>query len=176
VLDALRSSRDFRLLISGELVSRAGTAASFLAVWSVAVYAFHVSAGVLAVLMLCSAAPRVAVAPIAGRMIDRYDPRRVLLAANAVGIGGSLLQFASPDPLRLGLASLVAGAGFGAFMPAIGSMSPRVVEDRHLLPANAALELTWQVGFILGPLAGAAAIALGGTHAPLLFEIGRAHV
>jgi ENTS family enterobactin (siderophore) exporter len=170
VLEALRSSRDFRLLIAGELVSRAGTAASFIAVWAVAVYEFDVGPGALSLLMLCNSLPRVVASSVAGRMIDRHDPRRVLLAANAVGAVGSILQWASPSPLTLGLASLVAGAGFGAFMPAIGSMSPRVVADRYLLQANAALELTWQIGFIVGPLAGAAAIALGGARAPLLFD------
>jgi MFS family permease len=170
MLEALRSSRDFRLLIAGELVSRAGTAASFVAVWSVAVYEFDASPGVMSLLMLCNTLPRVVSGTIAGRMIDRYDPRRVLLAANAVGIVGSLLQWASPNPVALGATSMVAGVGFGAFMPAIGSMSPRVVADRYLLQANAALELTWQVGFIFGPLAGAAAIAVGGTRAPLLFD------
>jgi ENTS family enterobactin (siderophore) exporter len=170
VLEALRSSRDFRLLIAGELVSRAGTAASFIAVWAVAVYEFDVGPGVLSLLMLCNTVPRVVASSVAGRMIDRHDPRRVLLAANAVGAVGSVLQWASPNPLTLGLASLVAGAGFGAFMPAIGSMSPRVVADRYLLQANAALELTWQIGFIVGPLAGAVAIALGGARAPLLFD------
>lgn len=167
---ALRSSRDFRLLIAGELVSRAGTAASFVAVWSVSVYDLDVSPGVLSILMLCNTVPRVLAGSIAGRMIDRHDPRRVLLVANVIGIVGSLLQWASPNALTLGLASLVAGASFGSFLPAIQSMSPRVVADKHLLQANSALELTWQIGFIFGPLAGAGAIAIGGPRAPLLFD------
>jgi MFS family permease len=167
---ALRSSRDFRLLVAGELVSRSGTAASFVAVWSVGVYEFHVSPGVLSLLTLCNTIPRVITSMFAGRMVDRHGPRVVLIVANVLGLGGSLLQWASPTPLTLGLASIVAGAGFGAFLPAIGSMTPRVVEDEHLLGANAMLELCWQIGFIVGPLAGAVAIAAGGTRAPLLFD------
>jgi ENTS family enterobactin (siderophore) exporter len=167
---ALRSSRDFRLLVVGELVSRSGTAASFVAVWSVAVYEFDVGPTTLSILALCNTLPRVVTSMVAGRMVDRHGPRVVLIVANVLGLTGSLLQWASPTPLALGAASIVAGAGFGAFMPAIGSMSPRVVTDKHLLQANAVLELTWQIGFILGPLAGAASIALGGTRAPLLFD------
>jgi len=155
----------------GELVSRSGSAASFIAVWSVGVYEFGVSPGVLSLLALCNTLPRVAASMVAGRMVDRHGPRVVLLVANVIGLLGSLAQFASPTPLALGLASIVAGAGFGAFMPAIGSMTPRVVEPRHLLPANAILELTWQIGFIVGPLAGALAILVGGTRAPFLFDI-----
>ncbi len=171
MLRALRSSRDFRLLVIGELVSRSGSAASFVAVWSVAVYEFGVSPGVLSLLALCNTLPRIVASMVSGRMVDRHGPRVVLLVANVIGLLGSLAQFASPTPLALGLASIVAGAGFGAFMPAIGSMTPRVVEERHLLPANAILELTWQIGFIVGPLAGALAILVGGTRAPLLFDI-----
>ncbi len=153
-----------------ELVSRSGSAASFIAVWAIGVYEFDLGAGALAVLALCNTVPRVVSSIVAGRMVDRFDPRRVLIVANVVGAVGSLLQFASPSPVLLGLASMVAGVGFGAFMPAIGSITPRLVDDDHLLPANAALELTWQIGFIVGPLAGALAIAVGGTRAPLLFD------
>ena len=168
---ALRSSRDFRLLVIGELVSRSGSAASFVAVWSLAVYEFGVSPGVLSLLALCNTVPRVVASMVAGRMVDRHGPRLVLIVANVVGLVGSLAQFASSTPLQLGIASVVAGAGFGAFMPAIGSMTPRVVDQRHLLPANAILELTWQIGFVVGPLAGALSILIGGTRAPLLFDI-----
>jgi ENTS family enterobactin (siderophore) exporter len=171
MLRALRSSRDFRWLTAGELVSRTGTAASFVAVWSVAVYEFHADPVVLSILALANTLPRVFSSMIAGRMVDKHGPRVVLLVANAIGLTGSFLQFVSPTPLALGLASMVAGIGFGAFMPAIGSMAPRVVEDEHLLQANAILESTWQIGFIIGPLAGAASIALAGTRAPLLFDV-----
>jgi len=171
MLGALRSSRDFRLLVLGELVSRSGSAASFVAVWSLSVYEFGVSPGVLSVLALCNTVPRVVASMVSGKMVDRHGPRLVLIVANVIGLAGSLAQFASTTPLQLGIASVVAGAGFGAFMPAIGSMTPRVVDERHLLPANAILELTWQIGFIIGPLAGALSIVVGGTRAPLLFDI-----
>lgn len=167
---ALRSSRDFRLLVAGELVSRAGTAASFVAVWAVAVYEFRVGPVTLSILALCNTVPRVLASAVAGKLVDRHSPRVVLLVANAVGALGSFLQWASPNVVTFGLATLVAGASFGAFMPAMQSMSPRVVEDRHLHPANALLELTWQIGFIFGPLAGVAAIALAGNRGPLLFD------
>ncbi|MEZ5144613.1 MAG: MFS transporter [Acidimicrobiales bacterium] len=167
---ALRSSRDFRLLVIGELVSRAGTAASFVAVWAVAVYELGVGPVGLSVLALCNTLPRVLTSAIAGRLVDRYDPRAVLLVANVVGALGSVLQWASPNAVLFGLATLVAGASFGAFLPAMQSMSPRVVEDRELHGANALLELTWQIGFIVGPLAGVAAIAVGGNRGPLLFD------
>ncbi len=171
MLGALRSSRDFRLLVLGELVSRSGSAASFVAVWSLSVYEFGVSPGVLSLLALCNTVPRVVASMVSGKMVDRHGPRLVLIVANVIGLAGSLAQFASTTPLQLGIASIVAGAGFGAFMPAIGSMTPRVVDERHLLPANAILELTWQIGFIIGPLAGALSIIVGGTRAPLLFDI-----
>lgn len=167
---ALRSSRAFRLLVVGELVSRAGTAASFVAVWAVAVYDLGVGPVGLSILALCNTLPRVVSSAIAGRLVDRYDPRVVLLGANVTGALGSVAQWAAGDVVTFGLATLVAGASFGAFMPAMQSMSPRVVEDRHLHPANAVLELTWQIGFIVGPLAGVAALAVGGNRGPLLFD------
>ena len=167
---ALRSSRAFRLLVVGELVSRAGTAASFVAVWAVAVYDLGVGPVGLSILALCNTLPRVLSSAVAGRLVDRYDPRVVLLGANVIGALGSLAQWAAGDVVTFGLATLVAGASFGAFMPAMQSMSPRVVEDRHLHPANAILELTWQIGFIVGPLAGVAALAVGGNRGPLLFD------
>lgn len=47
---------------------------------------------------------------IAGRLVDRYDPRKILMVANVIGAIGSILQWASPTPLMLGLATLVAGS------------------------------------------------------------------
>ena len=170
MIAAFRSSRDFRLLVGGELISRSGTAASFVAVWAVAVYELEVNAQVLSLLMLANTVPRVLASWAAGRLVDRFGPRLVLLVANVVGCVGSLLQWASDGAVQLGLATLIAGAGFGAFLPAIQSMAPRVVDDHHLLSANAILELTWQIGFIIGPLVGAVAIELGGVRAPLLFD------
>jgi len=167
---ALRSSRDFRFLVAGELVSRAGTAASFVAVWAIAVYEFDVGPGALSLLTLCNTVPRVLTSAASGRFVDRYSPRAVLMVANVVGALGSVLQWASPNVVMFGLATLVSGASFGAFMPAMQSMSPRVVTDRHLHPANALMELTWQIGFIVGPLAGVAAIAVAGNRGPLLFD------
>ena len=83
----------------GELVSRSGSAASFIAVWSVGVYEFGVSPGVLSLLALCNTLPRVAASMVAGRMVDRHGPRVVLL----VGAGSR------PEPARLaesGIASI----------------------------------------------------------------------
>ena len=93
--------------MGGELISRAGTAASFVAVWSVAVYQLKVSATVLSILMLCNSLPRVASGWAAGRLIDRTDPKRILIAANVIGCCGSLLQWASHGTTELAVTTLV---------------------------------------------------------------------
>ena len=126
MLGALRSSRDFRLLVLGELVSRSGSAASFVAVWSLSVYEFGVSPGVLQ-----PARPLQHAAPGGGQHGVRPHGRPPRPASGAHR-GQRHRTGRQPRPVRQPDAAAARhrqhrrGRGFGAFMPAIGSMTPRV--------------------------------------------------
>ncbi|HEV2369100.1 MAG TPA: hypothetical protein VGR90_04450, partial [Acidimicrobiales bacterium] len=91
----LLRSRPFALLFTGYALNAIGSWAALMAMWGFASYRFHAGAGQIALIGLSWAAPAALLSPVAGVPIDRLGPRRVLLAAYAVGAGaGVAMAFA----------------------------------------------------------------------------------
>jgi len=84
-LDALRASRDFRLLALGQVVSGLGTQAALVAV-PYQVFVLTHSAGLVGLLGAAELGPMIVVSLLGGAIADRIDRRRLLLAAQLVTI------------------------------------------------------------------------------------------
>ena len=114
--------------------------------------------------------PSILLAGPAGLLVDRLDPRRVLLAASvaqaAIAVG---LAFADGTALVLALAGLL-GAGNAISQPAEFALLPRVAGAEDVGRANGRLEAARYAGFTLGPVVGALAAAGGGTRIALLAD------
>src|ERR1700686_4908580 len=80
----LRSGR-FALLFAGTAANAIGNWATLIALWGYAAFRFHAGPSDIALLGLAWALPGALLSPLAGLPIDRVGPRRVLLAAFAVG-------------------------------------------------------------------------------------------
>jgi MFS family permease len=120
-------------------------------------------AAVFATLM----APVVLLAPLAGRLVDRTETRRLLLAVSAAqALVAGALVFAGGLPAILALTTLL-GAGAALAGPAEASLVP-VAAGAHdtaaLSRANGWVESARYAGFTLGPLAASVLTATGGTR------------
>ena len=125
---------------------------------------------VVAALFIALWTPVVALAAPAGLLVDRADPRRVLIAVSAaqavVAVG---LAFADSTAAILALAALL-GCGTAVGQPAEFALVPAVTEPDRLAAANGRIESARYLGYTLGPLLGGALAAGGGTRGALLVD------
>lgn len=157
------ASRDFRVLIGAFTLDQVGTWA-YNVVLLVYVYERTGSAGWVALASAARWLPGFLVGPYAGLLGDRYE-RTVVLRASGVLSGLAMLGIAAvvaadgPLSALLGLAVLAALL-VTPYGPAAGAMRPEVVEEKDLAAANAAFSTVDSLVIVLGPLLGAALLAV----------------
>ena len=162
-LSPLRASRDFRLLVAGEIVSNLGTQAALVAL-PFQIYVNSHSALLVGLLGAFELGPMIVVSLLGGALADRADRRRVLAAAQVGVIAASAALAAAafsghpPVILVLILGGLLAGSAAldavtrSAIIP--GTLPP------GRLPAGLALNYgLYQVTGIIGPALGGLIIA-----------------
>src|SRR4051812_3375299 len=163
MLPAMTRRHDVTLLSGAILVSALG---DFLALIPLALALQRTTGSgvVVAGLFIALWTPVVALAGPAGLLVDRGDPRRIVIAA-AVGQAAvaTALAFADSTVAILGLAALL-GCGTAVAQPAEFALVPAVAGDGRLQHANGRVESARYLGYTLGPLLGATLAAGGGTR------------
>lgn len=160
----------FRRVWVGELVSAFGDTLTWLALaWFV--LELTGSGAAVGGVLLCFALPSLFTGAFIGRLLDRYQPRTVMIVDN---IGRGVITATIPLLFGLGVLQLwmvyALAIGAGALSPAtrIGSrlLVPWLVKDNELEVGNAALSLTSQLPTVLGPaLAGVLVANWGAANA-----------
>jgi MFS family permease len=153
-------NRDFRRLWIAGLISGTGDW-MLLVTLPVLVYQLTGSASGTSIAFLVELAPAVLIAPVAGKLADRVDRRKMLIA-------GSLVQAAALSPLLAGthlvLVYLVLAAQAGlaaAFDLTKNALLPTLVERDQLVPANSLTGLNENLGRLLGGSLGGLLLATG---------------
>jgi predicted MFS family arabinose efflux permease len=163
----------FRRFWLGMMLSRAGDAFTVVALsWVVLGLAGPVQLGLV---LMCFGLPRMASAPLAGHLLDRFRPGLLLAADNAAR---GLLIAAVPVLLwqhRLTVADLYGIAVACALLSpmtevAEAALVPRLVADDHLDAANALLSANWEVASIAGPAVAGLIVATVGAPLALLLD------
>ncbi|KUO09322.1 MFS transporter [Streptomyces sp. DSM 15324] len=158
------AARVFRALWTAQLVSNIGS-------WMQTVGAQWLlighDAALVTLIQTASSLPVVLLALPSGVLADRYDRRKVLLAAQFAMLGVStvltVLAFADAltPRLLLGLTFLL-GCGTAVMGPAWQAIQPELVERRHLGQAAALGAVNMNLARALGPALGGAVVAAAG--------------
>ena len=160
----LRNNRDFRLLWFGQIVSELGDWFNYVALYAL-LFELVGSASSVALLMVMQLLPIALVGPTAGLVVDRFDRRRIMIAADLVRgiVVLGLLLVRSPSMIWLAyLVTAVTVGASGFFEPARSATVPNIVPRRELVMANAVSTGTWSATLVVGAaLGGAAAAFLG---------------
>jgi MFS family permease len=157
-LTPLRTSRDFRLLWSGELVSETGSYVTLVAVY-VQVFALTGSAAAVGLVGLAQLVPLVFATLLGGPLIDMHDRRRLLLLGQCgqAAASGVLLVSAisGHPPLALVYAGAALVGGFGGFSLTVRSaMTPNLVPPEQLQSALSLNQAMFATCVIVGPAVG----------------------
>jgi MFS family permease len=161
----LRDSRDFRLLFGGQLVSMLGTQLTVVAI-PFQVYSLTHSSLQVGAISLAQLVPFIAGALAAGPIGDSADKRRIMVGTSAAMVltsGGMALNAAASHPslLALYLVSALAAALTGFSNTARMAAVPGLVERRHLSAAFAMMQVTFQVGTVVGPALSGILLGIG---------------
>ncbi|QBI21574.1 MFS transporter [Egibacter rhizosphaerae] len=174
VLAPLRH-RDYRLLACAQLVSLAGDGFFRVAI-GVQVLLVSNDAGAVAVVAIAWAGGLIASLPFGGWASDRFERRRVMIAADLwraamMGAIGWLSVTGQLELWQLLTLGALFGFGNGFFNPAATSLVPQLLPDADLPRANAFLGVARPgMIFILGPLLGGGVVAVTGAGMALLLD------
>ncbi|MGH2705338.1 MAG: MFS transporter [Actinomycetota bacterium] len=160
-LALLRRNRNFRLLLTGQLISFGGDWFSTVALLGL-VIELTGSELLAALVLTASRLPFFLLSPIGGVVADRLNRKRLMIAADLIraAIALGLLAVRSEQTVWLGLVSVAGLTAFSAlFTPASQAALPNLVSDDDLPAANvlmgSAFGTMLAVGSALGGLVAA---------------------
>ncbi|MGV9773836.1 amino acid adenylation domain-containing protein [Streptosporangium sp. NPDC003464] len=172
---ARRDLRRFYTVAAGQTVSLLGAA---LTSFALGVWAYQESGRVLdyALVSMLALLPSLLAAPLGGAVADRVDRRRVMLVCDGVSAAATaalviLLWLGRLEVWQVGiiagLLSLVTAFHRPAYLAAVAQLVPKP----YLMQANAVANLGTGLGMLIGPLGGAALIALVGLHGVVAVDV-----
>ncbi len=129
-------------------------------------------AGGLAVsgLWLAATLPLVALAPLTGRLIDRFDSRVLLVSTGlAQAAVCAVLAFVTAPIALIALVAVLA-AGLAISNPTFSALVPSMVSREDLPKASAIGQTASMIGTLLGPAAAGFLVGAFGTRPPLLID------
>lgn len=162
-MEPLRSSRQFRLLWSGQLVSFLGTQITAVAA-PVQIYGLTKSTLAVGLLGLAQLGPLLVCSLLGGTLADALDRRRLLLATNvalAVTTVALLANAASSNPRiwPIYVASAAAAGLSGIDSPTRQASIPGLVRPDQFPAAQALNQIIMTTGLAAGPAVGGLLIA-----------------
>jgi MFS family permease len=155
--------RSIRLLAAARFASSGGSQAAQVAL-AYEVYERTSSAAWVSASLVASAGVVGLLGPISGRLSDRLDRRRLMVASELAGAIGWATVLLADAPITLVLAALVATAANAPFRSASGASVPNLVKAEHLSWANSAIATATNAAMVVGPLLGGAVIGAVGAR------------
>jgi MFS family permease len=173
ILEPLRI-RDFALLWTGMTVSLIGDGILLVALgWQT--YELSRSPLTLGWIAAAYVAPMAAVLLAGGVLTDRFERRKMMIAADLVRVVslGGMAALALSHDLRLwelGLLAALTGVGDALFAPAFGSIVPEIVPRELLVEANALDQFVRPISNVIGPAIAGVVIASAGVGIAFLAD------
>ncbi|MDQ4005299.1 MAG: MFS transporter [Actinomycetota bacterium] len=166
----LLARRDFLLIFGAVALSSIG---DYLAITTLVLRLEETGSGwAVAALLLCELVPGVALAPVAGLVVDRVETVRVVVLSalvQAVIAAGLAASSALVPTLAL---ALLLGTAHAFTQPALFALIPKAVGEDRVTEANGLLEAARWGGAAIGPALGALLRSTVGGRVTLLANAG----
>jgi MFS family permease len=163
--------RNFALLWFGGLISIAG---NWMLSVALPIYVYQLTGSILAtgVMFMARMVPSLLLGSMAGVFVDRWDRKRTMVICNlllALGLLPLLAVRSAGDVWIVYIVMAVQATTSMFFAPAEHALLPRLVDEQHLVDANALNSLNNNLARLVGPpLGGLLAVLLGLTSVVLL--------
>jgi MFS family permease len=162
-LKLLRHNRNYRYTWMGQVVSEIGDHFNNIAVFSLAMALTH-SGLVVTGIMLSRAVPAVAMGPLAGVLLDRFDRKQIMIASDlvrAVVALGFILAVSQQKTWLLYLFSALLMIASPFFTAGRSAILPTIASPEELHTANALTQTTQWTTLTVGTFLGATVVAIG---------------
>lgn len=149
----LRSNRNLALVVGARFISRlGGTAVWLVGTLGGAAYVFDATPSQLASMSIVNGLAAIVGSLVAGMLIDRFGPRKVMVVAEILSIPPVLWMMVAPSlPLFVVGSALFSLFGVPTWT-AGASFAPFITSGREQLErANSYIETGSSIGFVLGP-------------------------
>jgi predicted MFS family arabinose efflux permease len=160
----ITGNRNFRFLWFGQIVSQLGDWFNVVALYAL-IFELTGSATAVAGMMVMQLLPVALVGPVSGVVVDRFDRRRIMIAADVIRGTAVLGLLLVRSQEAVWLAYVVTGmmvACSGFFEPARSATVPSIVPRQSLVAANAISTGTWSAMLAIGAsLGGGVTVLLG---------------
>jgi MFS family permease len=159
---AVFRNRNFSKMWTGQLISTMGTALTSLAA-SIYVFRLTNSAMSVGLMLMATAAPSLLVGLFAGVLVDRYDRKKIMIAADLIrAVLVFLIPFLVPFSVVWLYVIVMLTSAIGQFFdPAQESILPEVATEEELAAANSLMAISsfgsTAIGFALSGLIASAA-------------------
>lgn len=165
------SDRNVRAVVVARLVSRVGgEAAFFVGIWGKAAFELDAGPAQLALVMAALGVAALIGASVAGVLVDRFDPRRVVMVGEVVFVPAALAMIFADTIPALAVATFVLGLVGTPVYTAISSFGPFLTDDEaKLAKVNSMIEGASWAAFVIGPAVGA--VAAGSIGLDAIFVI-----
>jgi MFS family permease len=123
-------------------------------------------------ILLAAAVPLVVVGPIAGRLADRVDSRRLIVSVGLVQVAVCVaLAFATQPILIIALVAMLA-IGLAITSPTMSALTPLMVGRQNLAKAGGISQTAATIGMLVAPALGGVLVGAFGSRVPLLIDAG----
>ena len=139
-------------------ISRSGAeAAFFVGIWGKAAYEFDGTAGEIALVIAALGISGLIGSALAGTLVDRFDPKRVLIGAEIVFVPTALSLVWADSLMMLIVLSVLLGLVTAPINTAIASFPPFLTDDpERLAKMNSLVETSGMAALITGTAIGGA--------------------
>lgn len=146
-----------RRVVLARLISHTGGMAGFfVGVWGMAAYQLGADPGALALLMAGMSVATMIGAAVAGVLIDRFDPRRVMLVSEVLFVPAILTLMSVESMAELTVRAPAVWFIGSLTQTAITSFPPFLSSDEDAIGRlNTRMEAASTLAFVLGPVVGA---------------------
>jgi MFS family permease len=171
MLTTLRQ-RNFTLLWLGATISMIGDWMLFI---GLPVYIYSLTGSTLAtgITFMIEIVPNVLLSSVAGVFVDRWNRKRVMVAADLLRALAVLLLLAVGSTQQVWLAyiaALIMSIASQFANPAESALIPQLVDEAHLVAANSLNSLSVNLTRLIGPTVGGALIAVLGFNSVVLID------
>jgi DHA3 family macrolide efflux protein-like MFS transporter len=166
------SDRNARIVVLARLISRVGgEAAFFVGIWGKAAFELDATPGQLALVMASLGVASLIGASVAGVLVDRFDPRRVVIVGEILFVPATLAMTLADTVPTLAMVTFLFGLVGTPVFTAISSFAPFLTDDEdHLSKINASIEGASWAAFVVGPALGAILTASVGLDAIFVLD------